>query len=118
MKALIHFALHRRGIVIGVTLGLMAAGLYALQHIAMWIPDEPSEESRKAMMGYLQQLSLLPDDPSPPHRSWKPSSSRKQQPSRGVFSSPALCPSAADASARPHSISPHRNPYPRYVYRK
>ncbi len=37
--------------------------MYALQHIAMWIPDEPSEESRKAMMGYLQQLSLLPDDP-------------------------------------------------------
>ena len=34
MKALIHFALHRRGLVIGVTLGLTAAGLYALQHIA------------------------------------------------------------------------------------
>ncbi len=37
--------------------------MYALQHIAMWIPDEPSEESREAMMGYLRKLSLLPDDP-------------------------------------------------------
>jgi hypothetical protein len=37
--------------------------MYARQHIAMWIPDEPSEESRKAMMEYLQQLSLLADDP-------------------------------------------------------
>lgn len=34
MNALIHFALHRRGLVIGLTLGLMAAGLYSLQHIA------------------------------------------------------------------------------------
>jgi cobalt-zinc-cadmium resistance protein CzcA len=34
VNALIHFALHRRGLVIGVTLALMAAGLYALQHIA------------------------------------------------------------------------------------
>jgi hypothetical protein len=37
--------------------------MYALQHIAMWIPDEPSGESRKAMIDYLRQLSLLPDDP-------------------------------------------------------
>ena len=37
--------------------------MYALQHIAMWIPDEPSEESREAMMGYLRKLSWSPDDP-------------------------------------------------------
>jgi|GEM_PF-1973047 len=37
--------------------------MYALQHIAMWIPDEPSEESRKAMMDYLQRLASFPDDP-------------------------------------------------------
>lgn len=37
--------------------------MYALQHIAMWIPDEPSEESREAMMGYLRKLSSSPDDP-------------------------------------------------------
>ena len=34
MKSLIHFALRRRGVVVGITLALMAAGLYALQHIA------------------------------------------------------------------------------------
>ncbi len=34
MKWLIHFALHKRGIVIGATLAIMAAGLYALQHIS------------------------------------------------------------------------------------
>lgn len=33
MKALIHFALKRRNLVVGFTLLLMAAGLYALQHI-------------------------------------------------------------------------------------
>lgn len=33
MRTLIHFALKRRGVVLGLTLGLMAAGLYALQHI-------------------------------------------------------------------------------------
>ena len=33
MKALIHFALKRRGTIVGFTLALMAAGLYALQHI-------------------------------------------------------------------------------------
>jgi heavy metal efflux system protein len=33
MRALIHFSLKRRGVVIGLTLGLMAAGLYALQRI-------------------------------------------------------------------------------------
>ncbi|MCA0374960.1 MAG: CusA/CzcA family heavy metal efflux RND transporter [Gemmatimonadetes bacterium] len=33
MRALIRFALRRRGIVLGFTLTLMAAGLYALQHI-------------------------------------------------------------------------------------
>jgi cobalt-zinc-cadmium resistance protein CzcA len=33
MKALIHFALRQRGAVVGFTLALMAAGLYALQHI-------------------------------------------------------------------------------------
>jgi hypothetical protein len=37
--------------------------MYALQHIAMWIPDEPSAESRKAMIDYLRKLSLMPDDP-------------------------------------------------------
>lgn len=37
--------------------------MYALQHIAMWIPEEPSEESREKMMGYLRQLSWSPDDP-------------------------------------------------------
>jgi hypothetical protein len=37
--------------------------MYALQHIAMWIPDEPSEESREAMMGYLRKLSWSADDP-------------------------------------------------------
>ena len=37
--------------------------MYALQHIAMWIPDEPSEESREAMMGYLRELSWSADDP-------------------------------------------------------
>jgi hypothetical protein len=37
--------------------------MYALQHIAMWIPDEPSEESREAMMGYLRTLSWSADDP-------------------------------------------------------
>jgi cobalt-zinc-cadmium resistance protein CzcA len=34
VKSLIHFALRRRGVVVGITLALMAAGLYALQHIA------------------------------------------------------------------------------------
>lgn len=33
MRALVHFALHRRGIVVALTLALMAAGLYALQRI-------------------------------------------------------------------------------------
>ncbi len=33
MKALIHFALKRRGTIVSFTLALMAAGLYALQHI-------------------------------------------------------------------------------------
>jgi cobalt-zinc-cadmium resistance protein CzcA len=33
MRALIHFALKRRGVIIGLTLGIMAAGLYALQHV-------------------------------------------------------------------------------------
>lgn len=33
MKWLIHLALHQRALVIGVTLTLMAAGLYALQHV-------------------------------------------------------------------------------------
>jgi len=33
MNALIHFALRRRGTIIGLTLAIMAAGLYALQHI-------------------------------------------------------------------------------------
>ena len=33
MRTLIHFALKRKGVVIGLTLGLMAAGLYALQHV-------------------------------------------------------------------------------------
>lgn len=37
--------------------------MYALQHIAMWIPEEPSEESRAAMMGYLRKLSWSADDP-------------------------------------------------------
>lgn len=31
--------------------------MYALQHIAMWIPDEPSEESRAAMMDFLSKLA-------------------------------------------------------------
>jgi hypothetical protein len=31
--------------------------MYALQHIAMWIPDEPSKDSREEMMGYLRKLS-------------------------------------------------------------
>jgi len=33
MKKLIHFALHRRGVVVATVLVIMAAGLYALQHI-------------------------------------------------------------------------------------
>jgi heavy metal efflux system protein len=33
MRALIHFAIRRRGLVVGLTIALMAAGLYALQHI-------------------------------------------------------------------------------------
>lgn len=33
MRALIHFALKQRGLVIGLTLAIMAAGLYSLQHI-------------------------------------------------------------------------------------
>lgn len=37
--------------------------MYALQHIVMWIPDEPLEEIREKMMGYLRQLSWSPDDP-------------------------------------------------------
>jgi hypothetical protein len=37
--------------------------MYALQHIAMWIPDEPSAESREAMIDHLRKLSLLPNDP-------------------------------------------------------
>jgi len=37
--------------------------MYALQPIAMWIPDEPSVESCKAMMDCLQRISWLPDDP-------------------------------------------------------
>ena len=37
--------------------------MYALQHIAMWIPEEPSKESREAMMGYLRELSWSADDP-------------------------------------------------------
>lgn len=34
MRTLIHFALKRRGLVVSFTLALMAAGFYALQHIA------------------------------------------------------------------------------------
>lgn len=37
--------------------------MYALQHIAMWIPAEPDEEKRKAMMDYLQRLTWSADDP-------------------------------------------------------
>jgi cobalt-zinc-cadmium resistance protein CzcA len=33
MRPLIHFALKRRGVVLGLTLGLMAAGFWALQHL-------------------------------------------------------------------------------------
>ena len=33
MRTLIHFALKRKGVIVGLTLGLMAAGLYALQHV-------------------------------------------------------------------------------------
>lgn len=34
MRWLMHFALHRRSLVVGATLAVMAAGLYALQHIS------------------------------------------------------------------------------------
>jgi hypothetical protein len=37
--------------------------MYALQHIAMWIPDEPTPEKREAMVKYLQQLLQRPNDP-------------------------------------------------------
>lgn len=37
--------------------------MYALQHIAMWIPDEPSEKSREAMMGFLSKLAGTADHP-------------------------------------------------------
>lgn len=33
MRALIHFALRRRGLIVGLTLALVVGGLYALQHI-------------------------------------------------------------------------------------
>ena len=31
--------------------------MYALQHIAMWIPDEPSDKSSEAMMDFLRKLA-------------------------------------------------------------
>ena len=37
--------------------------MYALQHMAMRIPDEPSEEVRKAMILHLRQLTWSSDDP-------------------------------------------------------
>jgi hypothetical protein len=37
--------------------------MYALQHIAMWIPDEPTPEKREAMVKYLDQLLQRPNDP-------------------------------------------------------
>ena len=37
--------------------------MYALQHIAMWIPDEPTPEKREAMVKYLHQLLQRPNDP-------------------------------------------------------
>jgi hypothetical protein len=37
--------------------------MYALQHIAMWIPDEPTPEKREAMVKYLHQLLQRPSNP-------------------------------------------------------
>jgi hypothetical protein len=37
--------------------------MYALQHIALWIPDETVPEKRGAMVYYLHQLITRPSDP-------------------------------------------------------
>lgn len=37
--------------------------MYALQHIALWIPDESIVEKREAMIQYLHQLLNRPNDP-------------------------------------------------------
>ena len=37
--------------------------MYALQHIALWIPDETVAENREAMVDYLHQLLARPNDP-------------------------------------------------------
>lgn len=37
--------------------------MYALQHIALWIPDETVAEKREAMIHYLHQLLARPNDP-------------------------------------------------------
>ena len=37
--------------------------MYALQHIALWIPDEPTPEKRGAMVEYLHTLLKRPNDP-------------------------------------------------------
>jgi len=37
--------------------------MYALQHIALWIPDETAPEKRDAMLAYLHTLLKRPSDP-------------------------------------------------------
>jgi hypothetical protein len=37
--------------------------MYALQHIALWVPDETIVEKREAMIQYLHQLLARPNDP-------------------------------------------------------
>lgn len=37
--------------------------MYALQHIAMWIPHEPSPASREAMVDFLRQIAASADHP-------------------------------------------------------
>jgi hypothetical protein len=37
--------------------------MYALQHISLWIPDEPSTEKRQALIDHLKRLAVNPADP-------------------------------------------------------
>ncbi len=37
--------------------------MYALQHISMWVPEEPEAENRAAMIALLKRLAESPDDP-------------------------------------------------------
>lgn len=37
--------------------------MYALQHIALWIPSEPDEENKNLMIAYLEMLAVNTNDP-------------------------------------------------------